>query len=175
MSNDTIDLLKVLVVTFLVMALATAVLFFLGEAFQTYGGSLPLIGDLPAYNPPAAVPVLVDTRWLVVVGAAFLVASGLVLLAWSGTLDMAMLVFAKAVTVLISALFGIFAGTWLFMRVSEGTELSLASLNRLGIALVVFFVFSTVLRTPNLRASGALRFFIAAVLIVLGPILLASF
>jgi len=175
MSNDTIDLLKVLVVTFLVMAVATAFLFLLGDTFQTYGGNLPLIGDLPVYAPPSAVPVLVDIRWLVVIGATFLVASGLVLLAWSATLDMALLVFAKAVTVAITALFGIFAGTWVYMRLMEGTELSLASLNRLGVALIAFFVFSTVLRTASLRGTGPLRFLIGIGLIVLGPILLASF
>jgi hypothetical protein len=174
MSNDTTDLLKVLVVTFVLMALATALLFLIGEAFQTYGSGLPLIGDLPAYQPPSAVPVLVDTRWLVIVGAAFLVANGLVLLGWSGTLDMAMLIFAKAVTVLIAAMFGMFAGTWGFMRLTQGSELSLLSLNRLGIALVVFFIFSTILRTPNLRSGGPMRFVIAAGLILLGPILLVS-
>jgi hypothetical protein len=71
-------------------------------------------------------------------------------------------------------MFGMFAGTWGFTRLTRGTELSLLSLNRLGIALVVFFIFSTILRTPNLRSGGPMRFVIAAGLILLGPILLVS-
>lgn len=174
MSQDTIDLLKVIVVTFLLMSAATLLMFYTAFALRTYGGNLPVLGDLPAYDPPSAVPVLVDTRFLVVLGAAFVTASGIGLALWSATVDMALLVFAKAVTLLISATFGIFAGTWAYMRLAESTELSLASLNRLGIALVLFFIFSTVLRTSNLRAGGALRFVAAAGLVVLGPILLVS-
>jgi len=174
MSQDTVDLVKVMVVTFLAFAIGALALFFVGAALRDYGGSLPVIGDLRPYEPPSAIPVIVDTRGLVVVGAVFLAASGLALAAWSATLDMALLVFAKAVTVLVSAAFGIFAGTWGYMRVTEGAELSLASLNRLAIALVLFFVFSTVLRNANLRGTGPMRFVVAVVLVVLGPILLAS-
>jgi hypothetical protein len=174
MSQDTIDLLKVMVVAFVLFAAGALALFFVSAALREYGGSLPVIGNLRAYDPPSAIPVIVDMRWVVVVGATFLTASGLALAAWSATLDMALLVFAKAVTVLIAAAFGIFAGTWGYMRLTQGSELSLMSLNRLAIALVAFFVFSTLLRNANLRGTSPMRFVAAIVLVVLGPILLAS-
>lgn len=175
MTQDTIDLIKVMVVTFLALALGTVAMFFVASLLRTYGGDLPVIGDLRAYDPPAAIPVIVDIRLFVVLGASFLTASGLALAAWSATLDMALLVFAKAITVLISAAFGIFAGTWAYMRLFTGSELSLMSLNRPAIALVAFFVFSTLMRNANLRGIGPLRYLVAALLVLLGPILLASF
>ena len=174
MSQDTIDLLKAMVVIVLVFALSTLVMLYLLFAYRTFGGNLPVIGSLPSYEPPAAIPLLVDVRWLVVLGATFLTGSGLTLILTSQTMDMAMLIFAKAMTLIITAAFGIFGGIWLYMRLSAGSELSLASLNRLAIALVIFFVLASVLRLSSLRASGALRFAIAAGLILLGPIVLVS-
>lgn len=169
MSRDTVDLIKVVLVVFALAAVAIVVVLYLGFLLRTYGAGLPVISDLPRYEPPAAIPVVVDTRLLILVGAVFLTASGLALIVASETLDMALAVLAKAVTVVIAAGFGIFAGTWAYMRLSAGTDLSLLSLNRLAIGLLLFFLFATVLSNRAMRQWGPMRFVAAAVLIALGP------
>jgi hypothetical protein len=174
MTQDTIDLLKVMIVVLVLMAVASLGLFYLGDLLRTYGQGLPVIGGLPTYAPPDVVPMLVDVRSFVVLGATFLVAAGIATILTSNTIDMALLLLAKAVAVLISAHLGIFAGTWAYMRLTAGSDLALVSLNRIGIALVAFLVFSSVLRTSNLRAMGLVRYPIALILILLGPIVLVS-
>lgn len=172
MTQDLVDLLKVMLVTALLAAASALVLFGVIALVRQYGASLPLIGDAAGYAPPSAVPVLVDMRFLIVLGAVFLTASGLALVLTSTTLDTALLILAKAVCVLLSAGLGIFAGTWLFMRLTEGTELSLTSLNRPAIALLVFLLFASVLRNAALRSLGTLRLVAALGLVLLGPVVL---
>ncbi|GHA11234.1 hypothetical protein GCM10007989_01930 [Devosia pacifica] len=174
MSQDTIELVKVLLVTALIMLVGTLALFYLLLGIATFGQDLPVIGDLAPYAPTDMIPQLVDMRPFVVVGAVFLVVCGLTLMLSSLTLDMATALFAKAAAMLLAAHFGIFAGTWLFVRLSSGNELSIASLNRPGIALLAFFAFATIFRNAALRGLGAMRFAIAVLLILLGPVVLVS-
>ena len=68
MSQDTIDLVKAMVAIFAVFAISTLAMLYLLVAYRLFGGNLPVIGSLPAYQPGAAVPMLVETRFLVALG-----------------------------------------------------------------------------------------------------------
>ena len=174
MSQDTIDLVKVMVVSLLIFAISTIAVVYLLVLFRTYGGNVPVIGKLPSLDLGAIIPALAQTRLLVILGAVFVMASGISLVLTSVTIDMAMLIIAKAMTLLITAMFGVLAGLWGYVRLSQGTELALPGINRLAIALIVFFVLSSVLRSATFRGWGAMRFVAAAVMIVLAPVLLVS-
>lgn len=174
MSQDTIDLIKVMVVSLLIFAISTIAIVYLLVVFRTYGGSVPVIGKLPSLDLGAIIPALAETRLLVILGAMFVMASGISLILTSVTIDMAMLIIAKAMTLLITAMFGVLAGLWGYVRLSQGTELALPGINRLGIALIVFFVLSSVLRNATFRGWGAMRFVAAAAMIILAPVLLVS-
>jgi hypothetical protein len=174
MSQDTIDLVKAMLAIFIVFALSTLAMLYLLVAYRIFGGNLPVIGSLPGYQPDAAVPMLMETRFLVTLGATLLMGSGLALILTSVTLDMAILIFAKAMTLLVTAMFAMIAGHWAYMRLSSGSELALPGLNRLGIALIVFFLLASVLRLATFRAWGIGRFIAAAGMIVLAPVLMVS-
>jgi hypothetical protein len=174
MSQDTVDLIKVMVVSLVVFAISTLATVYLLVLFRTYAGSVPVIGRLPGLEIGNMVPALVDTRLFVILGATYLMASGLSLFLTSVTLDMAMLIIAKAMTLLITALFGILGGLWGYVRLAQGNDLTLPGINRLAIALIVFFVLSSVLRTATFRSWGALRFLAAVVMIILAPVVLVS-
>lgn len=174
MSQDVIDLIKAMLAIFVVFALATLAILYLLVGYRIFGGNLPVIGDLPAYQPGAAVPMLVDPRVLILLGATLVMASGLALIITSMTVDMAILIFAKAMTLLVIAMFAIIAGQWAFLRLSAGTEMGLPGINRLGIALIVFFLLASMLRLATFRAWGIGRFIAAIAMILLAPVLLVS-
>ncbi len=174
MSQDTIDLLKVMVVSLLIFAISTLAVVYLLVLFRTYGGNLPVVGQLPSLDLGAIIPTLTQTRLFVIFGAMFLMASGISLLLTSITVDMAILIVAKAMTLLITTMFGVLAGLWAYVRLSQGTDLALPGINRLAIALIVFFVLSSVLRSATFRGWGAMRFLAALVMILLAPIVLVS-
>ncbi|WP_375452097.1 hypothetical protein [uncultured Devosia sp.] len=174
MAQDTIDLLKVMVVTLIVFALSTLATVYLLIAFRSYAASVPVIGSLPTLDIGNLTPLLLATRLFVVLGAVFLMGSGLTLILSSATIDMAMLIIAKAMSLLITAIFGVLAGLWGYVRLAQGSELALPGINRLAIALIVFFVLSSMLRTATIRNWGAMRFVAAAAMIVLAPVVLVS-
>ena len=174
MSQDTIDLVKVMVVSLLVFAISTMATVYLLVLFRSYAGSVPVIGTLPTLDIGSLLPVLVGTQLFVILGAMFLMASGITLIMTSATVDMAMLIIAKAMTLLITAMFGVLAGLWGYVRLAQGTELGLPGINRLAIALIVFFVLASVLRSATFRGWGAMRFVAAAAMIVLAPVVLVS-
>ena len=174
MSQDTIDLAKAMVATCALFAVSTLALLYLIVAYRLFGGNLPVIGSLPDYQPGAAVPMLMETRFLVQLGATLLMGSGLALILTSVTVDMAILIFAKAMTLLVTAMFGMLAGTWGYVRLTSGSELGLSGINRLAIALIVFFLLASVLRLSTFRAWGLGRFIAAIAMILLAPILLVS-
>ena len=174
MSQDTIDLVKAMLAIFLVFAISTLAILYLLVAYHLFGGNLPVIGSLPPYQPNAIVPMLMETRVLVVLGATLLMGSGLALILTSVTIDMAILIFAKAMTLLVTAMFAIIAGHWGYVRLSSGGELGLPGLNRLGIALIVFFLLASVLRLATFRAWGVGRIIAAIGMILLAPVLMVS-
>jgi len=175
MSQDTIDLIKAMLAIFLLFAISTLAMLYLLLAYRLYGGNLPVINALPAYQPGGAVPLLVGVQPLVVLGATLMMASGLTLILTSMTLDMGILIFAKAMTLLVTGMAGIIAGHWGYVRLSSGQELGLAGINQLGIALLVFFLLASILRLATFRAWGVYRFVAAIAMILLAPVLLVSF
>ena len=174
MSQDTIDLIKVMVVSLLIFAISTIAMVYLLVLYRTFGGSVPVIGKLPSLDLGAMIPALTQTRLFVILGAMFVMGSGISLILSSVTIDMAMLIIAKAMTLLITAMFGVLGGLWAYVRLSQGNELALPGINRLAIALIVFFVLSSVLRNATFRGWGAMRIVAAVVMIILAPVLLVS-
>lgn len=174
MSQDVIDLVKAMLAIFFVFALSTLAILYILVGYRLFGGNLPVIGDLPGYQAGSALPLFVDLRIPILLGATLLMASGLALIITSMTVDMSILIFAKAMTLIVTAMFAIIAGQWAFLRLSAGTEMGLGGINRLGIALIVFFLLASVLRLATFRAWGVGRFIAAIAMILLAPVLLVS-
>lgn len=172
MSQDSIDLLKVLAATALVFAAGTLVMLYVIYLLSQYGADLPMIGSLPLTAPPEMVPLLANTQLFATLAAAHVTAMGLALLLTSQTIDMALLITSKAVAVVITALIGFAGGHMIYLQLNERTALNLQALTPALIALVAFLVLSSVLSIPSLRQLGNLRFVVAIGLILIGPMLL---
>ncbi|MHA6730406.1 hypothetical protein [Devosia sp. A369] len=172
MSHDIIDLLKVLTTTLLVVAAGTLVMLYVIYLLAQYGANLPMVGSLPLNAPPEMVPLLADNRLFSALAAAHVTAAGLALLITSHTIDMALLIASKAVTVVITALLGFVGGHMIYLQLTENAALSLAPLTPVFIALAAFLVLSSVLSVYNLRRLGHLRFVVAIAMVLIGPLLL---
>jgi hypothetical protein len=172
LSQDTGELLKVLFATALVFAVGTLAMLYLILLFAQYGGDLPMVGSLPLSAPPEMVPLLADTELFSTLAAVLVTASGLALVLTSTTIDMALLITAKAGAVIVAALLGFVGGHMIYLQLTEQTAIALQPVTPAVLALLGFLVLSSLLSVQSLRRFGALRFPIAIVLVVLGPILL---
>ena len=172
MSQDFIDLLKVLAATALVFAVGTLVMLYVIFLLAQYGANLPMVGSLPLAAPPEMVPMLADNRLFTTLAAAHVTAAGLALLIASNTIDMALLITSKAVAVVITAMLGFVGGHMIYLQLTENTAFALAPLAPVAIVLVGFLVLSSALSVQNLRRLGNLRFVVAIGLVVMGPLLL---
>ena len=172
MSQDTTDLLKVLVATALVFAVGTLVMLYVILLLARYGADLPMVGSLPLSAPPELVPVLANGQLFSTLAAVHVTATGLALILFSHTIDTALLIVSKAAAVVITALLGFVGGHMIYLQLNENTELALQPLTPAVVALLGFLVLSTVLSAPNLRRLGNLRFVVAVGMILLGPVLL---
>lgn len=172
MSQETTDLLKVLAVTLLVFAGSTLVMLYGILLLAQYGANLPMVGSVPLNAPPELVPVLAGSGVFATLAAVHVTASGIALLLASNTIDMALLIAAKAVAVVIVALLGFAGGHMIYLQLTENTALNLNPLLPAIIGLIGFLVLSTLLSVPALRQLGNLRFAVGIGLIVIGPLLL---
>ncbi len=172
MSQDMMDLLKVLSITVLIFAASTLLMLYGIALFAQYGANLPMVGSLPLAVPPEMIPVLADNRLFSILGAVHVIATGLALLLVSHTIDTALLITAKAVTVVITALIGFSGGHMIYLQLTEDTPLALSGLTPALVALVAFLILSSFLSVGSLRQIGNLRFPVALALIVLGPALM---
>lgn len=172
MSQETTDLLKVLAVTLLVFAASTLVMLYGILLLAQYGANLPMVGSVPLTAPPELVPVLAGSGVFSTLAAVHVTATGIALLLTSNTIDMALLITAKAVTVVIMALLGFAGGHMIYLQLTENTALNLNPLLPAIVALVGFLVLSTMLSVPGLRRLGNLRYALGIGLVVLGPVLL---
>lgn len=172
MSQETTDLLKVLAVTLLVFAGSTLVMLYAILLLAQYGANLPMVGSLPLNAPPELVPLLAGTGVFATLAAVHVTASGIALLLTSNTIDMALLITAKAVAVVIMALLGFAGGHMIYLQLNENTPLTASGIAPALIALVGYFLLSTALSVPALRQLGNLRFVIAVGLVLIGPMLL---
>ena len=172
MSQDIIDLLKVLVATMLVFAASTLVMLYVIYLLSQYGADLPMIGAVPLSVPPEMVPMLAQNQILPTLAAVHVTATGLALLLTSHTIDMALLITSKAVAVVITALLGFVGGHMIYLQLTEAVAIKLAPLTPVAIALVAFLVLSSFLSVPSLRQLGRMRFVAAAAAIIMGPLLL---
>lgn len=172
MSQETTDLLKVLAVTLLVFAASTLVMLYGILLLAQYGANLPMVGSVPLNAPPELVPILAGSGVFATLAAVHVTATGLALLLTSNTIDMALLITAKAVTVVIMALLGFAGGHMVFLQLTENTPLNLNPLLPALIGVIGFLVLSTVLSVPALRRLGNLRYAVGIGLVVLGPLLL---
>jgi hypothetical protein len=171
-SRDTVELLKVLVATALIFAVGTLAMLYTILLLAQYGADLPMVGSLPLTAPPELVPLLANGQLFATLAAVQVTATGLALVLTSNTVDMALLIVAKAGAVIITALLGFVAGHMVYLQLTESTAISLQPLTPAVIALLGFLVLSTVLSVGSLRQLGALRFVVAIALVVLGPLLL---
>jgi hypothetical protein len=172
MSQDTMDLLKVLAATLIVFALSTLVMLYTIYLMAQYGANLPMIGALPLSAPPELVPVLAQNQVFATLPAVHVTATGLALLMTSNTIDMALIITAKAMTVIITSLIGFAGGHMIYLQINENTPLQTNALVPAIIALAGYFLLATVLSAPGLRRFGNLRFVIGLALIIMGPMLL---
>lgn len=172
MSQDTIDLLKVLAATAIVFAAGTLTMLYVIYLLAQYGANLPMVGSLPLSAPPEMVPLLAGSRLFSTLAAAHVTATGLALLIASNTIDMALLITSKAVTVVITALLGFVGGHMIYLQLTEGIAFALSPLTPVFIALAAFLVLSTMLSVANLRRLGNLRFVVAIGSILVGPLLI---
>jgi hypothetical protein len=171
-SQDFLDLLKVLAATALVFAAGTLVMLYVIYLMAQYGADLPMVGSLPLRAPPELVPLLTANRLFPTLAAVTVTATGLALLLASNTIDAALLITSKAVAVVIAAMLGFAGGHMVYLQLSERASFALAPLAPALVALVAFLVLSTVLSVQNLRGLGNLRFLAAIALILAGPTLL---
>lgn len=172
MSQDTLDLLKVLFAVALIFAVGTLTMLYAILLLSEYGANLPMVGSLPLTAPPELVPMLADGRLFSTLAAVHVTATGLALLLTSQTIDMALLITSKAAAVVITALLGFMGGHMVYLQITENTAFSVQSLTPAIIALAGFLVLSTVLSVASLRALGNLRFVVGIGMILLGPVLL---
>lgn len=172
MSQDTTDLLKVLAVTLVLFAGTTLVMLYGIALLAQYGANLPMVGSLPLNAPPELIPLLADSRVFTTLAAVHVTATGLALLVAINTLDMALLITAKAVAVVIAALLGFAVGHMVYLQLTENTALNLNPLLPSLVALIGFLVLSTLIAVPELRRLGNLRFVVGLALVILGPLLL---
>lgn len=172
MSQETTDLLKVLAVTLVVFAASTLLMLYAILLLAQYGANLPMVGSLPLNAPPELVPLLASSGVFATLAAVHVTASGLALLLSSNTIDMSLLIAAKAVCVVIMALLGFALGHMAYLQLNENTALNLNPLLPALIGLIGFLVLSTALSVPALRRLGNLRFVVGLGLIILGPLLL---
>lgn len=166
------DLLKVLAAVLIVFSVSTLVMLYGIYLLAQYGGNLPMVGSLPLSAPPEMVPLLTESRVFSTLAAAHVTATGLALLVASNTLDTALLIAAKAVAVVITALLGFAGGHIVYLQLGEGVPLALQPLTPAIVALAGFLLLATMLSVPALRRLGHLRFIVGLGLIVLGPLLL---
>ena len=172
MSQDTIDLLKVLAATLVTFAASTLVMLYVIYLLAQYGADLPMIGALPLTAPPEMVPLLANNQILPTLAAVHVTATGLALLITANTIDMALLITAKAVTVVVTALLGFVVGHMIYLQLIEGAAMYLGPLSPVFIALLGFLLLSSFLSVPSLRQLGNLRYVAAIALVLLGPLLL---
>ena len=172
MSQDFTDLLKVLATAALVFAAGTLALLYVIYLLAQYGANLPMVGSLPLNAPPEMVPLLADNRLFTTLAAAHVTATGLALLIASNTIDMALLITAKAVTVVITSLLGFAGGHMIYLQLTENTPLTASGIAPAVIALAGYFLLSTMLSVQTLRGLRNLRFAVAVGLVLIGPMLL---
>jgi hypothetical protein len=174
LSQDSIELVKVWVATALIFAVGTLATLYVIVLLRRYGADLPVIGDLPLASPPAMVPLLGDPRLFITLIAAHVSASGIALVFASQTIDMALLIAAKAMTVLVVALIGCWGGQSAYEQLNVGGSIATAGLVPMAIALAAFAALSTILSVASLRALGNLRFLIAIAALLAAPIILVA-
>ena len=172
MSQDTIDLLKVLAATLVTFVASTLVMLYVIYLLAQYGANLPMIGSLPLTAPPEMVPLLARNRVLPTLAAVHVTATGLALLLTAHTIDMALLITAKAVSVVVTALLGFVVGHMIYLQLTEGASIQLVPLTPVFLALLGFLVLSSFLSVPSLRQLGNLRYLVGIGMVLLGPLLL---
>jgi len=166
------DLLKVLAAVLVVFAASTLVMLYVIYLLAQYGANLPMVGALPLTAPPELIPLLAQNQVFSTLAAVHVTATGLALILMSNTIDMALLITAKAVTVVITSLLGFAGGHMIYLQLTENTPLTASGIAPAVIALAGYFLLSTMLSVQTLRGLGNLRFAVAVGLVLIGPMLL---
>ncbi|MCS6759249.1 MAG: hypothetical protein MO852_09800 [Candidatus Devosia euplotis] len=172
MSQDTIDLLKVLAAMLVTFAASTLVMLCVIYLLAQYGVNLPMIGSLPLTAPPEMVPLLARNQILPTLAAVHVAATGLALLLTAHTINMALVITPKAVTVVVTALLGFAVGYMIYPQLTEGAAINLGPLNPAFFVLIGFLLLLSFLSVPSLRQLGNLRYVVGIGMVLVGPLLL---
>lgn len=172
MSRDIADLFKVLAVTLLVFGVSTLIMLYMIYALGQFGGGLPLLNTLQFKTPQGLVPLLGDYQIFATLAAVHVTATGLALLVTSNTIDMALMITSKAMTVIIAALLGFGGGHMVYLKLTANADFNINPLMPALVALLAFLALSSFLSVQNLRQMGKLRFVAAVAGIFIGPILM---
>lgn len=172
MSNDLADLIKVMAVTLLVTAVSTLVMLYTIFLVRRYVGDIPVIGMVGQVGAPGIAAILADNRVFGTLITLHVIATGIALLLASNTIDMALLITAKAATVILSALLGYAVGFMGYLQINNAGAFNLNALLPAIIAVLIYLVLSTWASMPSLRRLNHLRFPIGILAILFGPLLL---
>jgi hypothetical protein len=172
MSKDLADLIKVMAVTLLVFAVSTLAMLYTVSLMARYASTIPVLQLIGRVGAPGIGPMLADSQIFPILLTLHVIATGIALLLVSATVDMALLITAKAATVLISALLGYAVGFMGYVQINGGGAFNLNALLPAIIALLVYLVLSTWLSMPSLRRLNHLRFPLGILAILFGPLLL---
>jgi hypothetical protein len=175
LSQDSIDLLKVLAATALVFAVSTLVMLYVIWLGALYANNWPVVGSVLPISSPDIGALIVNTRVFVVLAVVHITAMGLALFLTSHTIDMALLITSKAVSVVVTAQLGMAGGQIVFAQLNDAAPINLAALTPALVVLVGYLVLSSILSVQNLRQTGKLRFAIGALLILAAPFILVWF
>ena len=169
--NSVSSRLKAIAITLAFFALSAFVLLALVWGLVALPVPVPFGGDLAGYRPHDTIAVLSDLRLPNTLAAAFLVATGLVLVFSNAYLDKMIAIFADVLLMLMAALAGFVAGYWLLLRLA-GYEnfLQLGFLQSALISPIVVFAVSLASRA-RLRSSLLLRILAIALLFVAAPLM----
>lgn len=170
--NPVSSRLKAIAITAAFFALSALVLLAVIWGMDALPFSIPFGGALADYRPHDTVATLSDLRLPAALTAAFLVASGLVLMASSAYLDKMIAIFADVLLMLMAALAGFVAGYWLLLRIA-GYEnfLRFEFLQSALIYPVVVFAVSLI-SPARLRSSLILRILAIVALLIAAPAML---
>lgn len=170
--NSVSSRLKAIAITTSFFALSALVLLGLVWGIAAAPLPLPFGSALADYRPNDTIAILSDLRLLAALTAAFLVATGLVLIVSSAYLDRMIAIFADVLLMFMAAIAGFLAGYWVLLRLA-GYEnvLSLGFLQMAIVSPIVVFAVSLV-SLGRLRSSLFLRIAAILILFLAAPVLL---
>lgn len=172
--NPVSSRLKAIAITAAFFALSALVLLAVIRGLNALPFSIPFGSALSSYRPHDTVAIVSDLRLPAALTAAFLVASGLVLIASSAYLDKMIAIFADVLLMLMAALAGFVAGYWVLLRLSGYDNFIRLDFLQLAIVCPVVVFTVSLISPARLRSSLLLRILAILALLLAAPVLLIA-